>query len=114
MERGPAGQEKMKNKGGRQSMKKIILIFALFIAFTAFGQPAFAAYTAFLPNGDTVDYLNAFDIALGGDHAVIEYDFDGSASAVELTPSGVPVFWLYMSPGGFIYCSTDGLNFFPC
>jgi hypothetical protein len=95
-------------------MKKVLLVFAVFAVLLIAVNSSEASGVTYFPNGDTSVYLDQFSINLGGDHAVVTFNKDGTVTGSILDPQGYVYFDLYMDIYGYLYCSSDGINFYSC
>jgi hypothetical protein len=100
-------------------MKKILpLIFLAVLMIFAMAHTSEADITyADFPNGDSMEFWtdSSFD---GVDHVIFTYIPGGPAYATILAPDGWPDNYygfshLYQDTSGYIYYSTDGVNFYP-
>ncbi len=95
-------------------MKKVLFVFAVLAVLIFAVNSSEASDVTYFPNGDVSVYLDEFSIDLGGDHAVINFNNDGTATGSVLSPQGFVSFDLYMDTIGRLYCSSNGINFYRC
>ena len=95
-------------------MKKVLFVFAVLAVLIFAVNSSEATDVTYFPNGNMAVYLDEFSIDLGGDHAVVNFNNDGTATGSILSPEGFVSVDLYMDIFGHLYCSTDGINFYSC
>ena len=94
-------------------MKKTLLILAILAVVAFVSVQSSEAYdVTIFPNGNVTFYYNAYELNSYGDHAVVNVNNDGTATGAILDYEGYVQMDLYLSPGGVLYYSTDGIYFY--